>query len=237
MSPIAHRQLVLVRHGQSRTNRENRFTGCLDPPLTGLGCAQAQAAGRWLATQGTLVTAAYASLLLRAVSSCGRILDVLDRGDLRIRTCAGLVERDYGSLNGLTRAEAEARWGGGLVRQWRRSYSAVRPGEESLRDTAARVVLAFLRDILPAVMGGPTLVVAHGNSLRALMMALDGLTPEEVETLEMPPGALRVYEFADDGRILDASRIIMPTTTVDPAPDDVLGEMVAEEAGCLRSAS
>ncbi len=208
------RQLVLMRHGESAANLANRFTGRHESPLTARGEAQADAAGKALAAQGVQFDAAYASPLQRTVTTCTRALEVLGQSALRIRSCPALVERDYGALSGLNKTEAEARWGKEHVDRWRRSFSATPPDGESLRDTVARVVPAYVREILPSVMHGPTLVVAHGNSLRALIMALEGLSPEEVEHLELPTGALRLYSLGAD-TTAQYCLVLDPPPTVD----------------------
>ncbi|WP_289016160.1 2,3-bisphosphoglycerate-dependent phosphoglycerate mutase [uncultured Methylobacterium sp.] len=217
MSPPseARHALVLMRHGESAANRADRFTGRLDPPLTARGRLQAVAAGRCLAGHGLIPAHAFVSPLLRTVATCALVLNALGQPGLRAEPCPALVERHYGALTGLDRAEAEAHWGAECVRRWRRSYTEAPPDGESLRDTVARVVSGYLREILPAAMRGTTLVVAHGNSLRALVMALEGMTPAEVEELELPTGALRLYRLAADTSVL--SRSLLETDLV---PED-----------------
>ena len=210
-------RLALMRHGESEANLADRFTGRLDPPLTARGIAQARAAGAAIAEQGLEFRTAFASPLLRTVTSCALALEVLGRSELRPRLCDALVERDYGELSGLNKDEANARWSICQVERWRRSYAEAPPGGESLRDTAARVMLGYVREILPAVMHGPTLVVAHGNSLRALVMALEGLSPDEVEDLELPTGSVRLYALATD-------TVVLSRTLLDPSPLDVRGK-------------
>ncbi|HEX5263600.1 MAG TPA: histidine phosphatase family protein, partial [Phenylobacterium sp.] len=123
---------------------------------------------------------------------------------------AALNERDYGELSGLGRVTASARWGAGQVRRWRRSYAECPPGGESLRDTAARALAAFLHRILPRVMvSDTTLVVAHGNSLRALIMALEGMSPEAVMDLELKPGEARVYTLGPDTAVVSCDLLII----------------------------
>ena len=201
-SPAGTPNLVLMRHGESEANRAGRFTGWLDPPLTARGIAEARAAGAALAARGLTVRSAFASPLRRAVASCALVLEALGRPEERPRLCEALAERDYGELSGLDKAQACERWPPDQVERWRRSYADAPPGGESLRDTAARVMLGYVREILPAAMRGTTLVVAHGNSLRALVMALDGLSPDEVEDLELPTCAMRLYTLASDTTVL-----------------------------------
>ena len=114
---------------------------------------------------------------------------------------AALDERDYGDLSGLDKIAADARWGAERIETWRRSYAEAPPNGESLRDTVSRIVPCYLRTIQPAVMGGDVLVVAHGNCLRALVMALEDLSPAEVEHLELATGSVRIYELAADTTI------------------------------------
>ena len=195
------RHLVLVRHGQSVANRSGLFTGLLDSPLTEQGRMEAEAAGRRLAERSWRFSAAFTSTLTRAVVSGRLILDALGQPGLVPQRFAALDERDYGDLSGLDKTTADARWGAVRIETWRRSYAEAPPNGESLRDTVARIVPCYLRSILPAVMGGDVLVVAHGNCLRALVMALEDLSPAEVEDLELTTGSVRIYEFAADTTI------------------------------------
>lgn len=131
----------------------------------------------------------------------------LGQADAPLVADSALNERDYGQLTGLDRNEASMRWGAAQIQHWRRSYRDGPPGGESLRDTAARVLPFYLQQILPSVMRGESpLVVAHGNSLRALVMALDGLTPEAISQTEIATGELLVYEFGPDTRLLAKRR-------------------------------
>ena len=199
-APIT-RRLVLVRHGQSVANRSGLFTGLLDSPLTEQGRIEAVAAGRRLAERSWRFSDAFTSTLTRAVVSGRLILDTLGQPGLIPQRFAALDERDYGDLSGLDKTAADARWGAERIETWRRSYAEAPPNGESLRDTVARIVPCYLRSILPAVMGGDVLVVAHGNCLRALVMALDDLSPAEVEHLELATGSVRIYELAADTTI------------------------------------
>lgn len=199
-APIT-RRLVLVRHGQSVANRSGLFTGLLDSPLTEQGRIEAVAAGRRLAERSWRFSDAFTSTLTRAVVSGRLILDTLGQPGLIPQRFAALDERDYGDLSGLDKTAADARWGAERIETWRRSYAEAPPNGESLRDTVARIVPCYLRSILPAVMGGDVLVVAHGNCLRALVMALDDLSPAEVEQLELATGSVRIYELAADTTI------------------------------------
>lgn len=203
-SPEDHpprRCLVLVRHGQSQANADGLFTGMLDSPLTEQGRQEARAAGMRLKDEGFRFAAAFTSTLARAIVTSRLALDALGQADLVPRRDAALDERDYGDLSGLGKESAYGRFGAERIEVWRRSYASQPPNGESLRDTVARVVPFHLRHIQPAAMRGPTLVVAHGNSLRALVMALEGLGPNEIESLEIATGSIRVYVFEPDTTI------------------------------------
>lgn len=192
---MTERLVILSRHGQSSGNLENRFTGWLDLPLTPMGEQEAGAAGELMKREGLVVGQAFASALQRTGTSCRLMLSSAGLNDIPIEMSPALNERDYGDLTGLNKDEARARWGEVQVRVWRRSYAEAPPHGESLRDTAARVLPYFLRAILPAAMAKGALVVAHGNSLRALVMALDGLSAADVENLEIATAEMVVYRF------------------------------------------
>jgi 2,3-bisphosphoglycerate-dependent phosphoglycerate mutase len=202
------RHLVLVRHGQSEYNASNLFTGWLDPPLTEQGIKEAHDVAKKVRALGLHFDAAFSSVLHRAKRTAEIILADLESGDLPITADAALNERDYGKLAGLNKTEASERWGDVQIHQWRRSYLQAPPDGESLRDTIARALPFYLRHILPAVMRGQnSLVVAHGNSLRALVMALDGLSPEEITSVEIGTGEVIVYELASDTSVLRKLKI------------------------------
>jgi 2,3-bisphosphoglycerate-dependent phosphoglycerate mutase len=193
-------ELILLRHGQSQWNLENRFTGWVDVPLTARGEDEARAAGEKL--RGRRIDVLYTSVLVRAVETARLALEVAGVTPGATVRDAALNERMYGDLQGLNKAEAAARFGGDQVHRWRRSYDVRPPGGESLADTAARVLPYWDARILPDVRAGRhVLVVAHGNSLRALVMHLDGLTPAEVLALEIPTGAPLLYEIRPDGSV------------------------------------
>lgn len=204
---LPRRCLALVRHGQSQANADGLFTGRRDSPLTDRGRHEAAAAGSRLKEEGFRFHAAVTSTLARAVVTAQIALDALGQSDLVARQDAALDERDYGDLSGLDKDGAYRRFGAERIEGWRRSYAGQPPNGESLRDTVARVVPFHLRHIQPAAMRGPTLVVAHGNSLRALVMALEGMGPVEIESVEIATGSIRVYEFGPDTTI--ASRRII----------------------------
>jgi len=193
------RLLVLVRHGQSDWNLKNLFTGREDPGLTDKGIAEATAAGQRLSADGFDFDLAYTSSLVRAQHTLSLMLTELGQSDLETVETPALDERDYGDLTGLNKADAADKWGKEQVLQWRRSYDTPPPGGESLKDTAARVLPFYITDILPNVMSGRrTMVAAHGNSLRALVMVLDKMSPQEVTELNLATGVPLVYRLNDD---------------------------------------
>jgi len=194
--------LVLVRHGQSEWNLKNLFTGWRDVGLTEQGYAEAKEAGRKLAARGLTFDIAYTSALSRAQETCRLILEEIGQPQLATVRDQALNERDYGDLSGLNKDDARAKWGEEQVHIWRRSYDVPPPGGESLRDTGARVWPYYLHVIQPHVLRGETvLVAAHGNSLRALIMALDGLSGEEIVKLELGTGVPVVYRLNADSTV------------------------------------
>ena len=193
--------LVLVRHGQSTFNAHNRFTGWSDPELTEQGEAEARSVAERLARMGVTVDTAFSSGFQRTIRSLQIILDALGSPVIPHADVA-LNERSYGELTGLDKEEAAARFGEEQVRHWRRSYADAPPGGESLRDTVARVAPYYLRAILPlALRGESVLVVAHGNTLRALVMALEGVSPFDVQSLEIATGEILDYAMAADATV------------------------------------
>ena len=196
--------MVLVRHGQSEWNLKNLFTGWRDVDLTEQGHAEARAAGAKLKARGLKFDIAFTSALKRAQITCQHILDALGQGDLETIRDQALNERDYGDLSGLNKDDARAKWGEEQVHIWRRSYDVQPPGGESLKDTGARVWPYYLHVMQPHVLRGETvLVAAHGNSLRALIMALDGLTGEEVVKVELGTGVPIVYRLNADSTVAE----------------------------------
>jgi 2,3-bisphosphoglycerate-dependent phosphoglycerate mutase len=214
-------KLVLLRHGESQWNRENRFTGWTDVDLTDTGCAEARAAGELLRKEGYAFDLAYTSVLRRAIRTLWLALDTLDLMYLPTVHSWRLNERHYGALQGLDKAQTAAQYGEAQVLLWRRSY-AVAPEElstddprwpghdpryrhlkpeqiprtESLKDTVARVVPFWNDSIAPALeRGRRALVVAHGNSLRAFIKHLEGISDDEIVGLNIPTGRPLVYEF------------------------------------------
>jgi 2,3-bisphosphoglycerate-dependent phosphoglycerate mutase len=196
------RTLVLVRHGQSEWNLKNLFTGWRDVDLTEQGHAEAKAAGKRLKAKGLKFDIAFTSVLQRAEKTNAHILSELGQTGLKTLRDQALNERDYGDLSGLNKDDARVKWGEEQVHVWRRSYDVPPPGGESLKDTGARVWPYYIHTIQPHVLaGGTVLVAAHGNSLRALIMALDGLTGEEVVKMELGTGIPVVYRLNADSSV------------------------------------
>ncbi|WP_028034565.1 2,3-bisphosphoglycerate-dependent phosphoglycerate mutase [Chelativorans sp. J32] len=194
--------LILVRHGQSEWNLKNLFTGWRDPGLTELGHEEAKSAGRKIKERGLRPDIAFTSALSRAQVTNDHILEVLGISALETIRDQALNERDYGDLSGLNKDDARQKWGEEQVHIWRRSYDVPPPGGESLRDTGARVWPYYLRMILPQVLRGKTVLVsAHGNSLRSLVMVLDGLSGEEVVKVELATGVPIVYRLNPDSTV------------------------------------
>ncbi len=201
--------LVLVRHGQSEWNEKNLFTGWRDPGLTEQGKREAREAGRALKDKGYQFDVAYTSALSRAQETNRILLEELGQPNLPVVKDQALNERDYGDLSGLNKDDARAKWGEEQVHIWRRSYDIPPPGGESLKDTAARVLPYYEREILPRVLKGErVLVAAHGNSLRALVMVLDKLNVDEVIALNIGTGAPIVYELDNKGNVLKKDILI-----------------------------
>ncbi|HEY7790126.1 MAG TPA: 2,3-diphosphoglycerate-dependent phosphoglycerate mutase [Vicinamibacterales bacterium] len=218
--------LVLLRHGESVWNRENRFTGWTDVDLSPQGREEAAAAGRLLRSEGFDFDVAFTSVLTRAIRTLWITLDELDRMWIPVVRDWRLNERHYGALQGLNKAETAARHGEEQVRIWRRSYdipppplslddprhpshdpryAGLTPSElprtEALKDTVARFLPLWHQTIAPAIRGGSrVLIVAHGNSLRALVKYLDGLSDKEIVGLNIPTGIPLLYELDADLR-------------------------------------
>jgi 2,3-bisphosphoglycerate-dependent phosphoglycerate mutase len=188
---------VIVRHGQSQWNSENRFTGSTNTPLTDLGRHEAREAGVLLnAKQPPNFGIGFTSVLQRAIETMAIILDEIGQPDLEVERSAALNERMYGDLQGMNKHEAELRFGAEQVFRWRRSYTDQPPHGESLADTRARVIPYFQTAILPHLHAGQSvLVVAHGKSLRALMMELEHISPEDIEKVELATGVPHQYHY------------------------------------------
>lgn len=195
----AERLLVLVRHGQSEWNLKNLFTGWRDVDLTEQGIAEARAAGRKLKAQGLSFDIAFTSALMRAQRTLELLLGEMGQAGIPVHRDQALNERDYGDLTGLNKDDARKKWGEDQVHIWRRSYDVQPPGGESLKDTVARTLPYYVQEILPAVLRGQrTIVSAHGNSLRALVMVLERLSPEGILKRELATGVPIVYRLNAD---------------------------------------
>ena len=198
-------KLILIRHGQSLWNLENRFTGWIDVPLTPKGEDEARQAAAKI--KEIAVDVAYTSALSRAQETLRLILQANGLGVPVIRDQA-LNERDYGDLSGLNKAETAAKYGDEQVHTWRRSYDVAPPGGESLKDTRDRTLPFFERAIMGDVRQGKSvLVVAHGNSNRSIVMALESLTPEQIVKVELPTGAPYAYELTKDGAVVSKAEL------------------------------
>lgn len=187
-------KLFLVRHGQSLWNLENRFTGWKDIDITEVGIEEAKKAG--IALKGERIDIAFTSALIRAQHTLSVILDEIGNPDIPVIKNKALNERCYGNLEGLNKADTALKYGAEQVHIWRRSYDVVPPGGESLKDTYNRVIPYFEREIQPLLKQGKNvLIVAHGNSLRALIMYLEHLSPEEILEREIATGFPLTYIF------------------------------------------
>ncbi|MBC3515769.1 2,3-diphosphoglycerate-dependent phosphoglycerate mutase [Neobittarella massiliensis] len=222
-------KLVLLRHGESAWNRENRFTGWTDVDLSPEGRSEAQEAGRSLEQAGFDFDLCYTSYLKRAINTLHLVLEQLDREWLPVIKSYQLNERHYGALQGLDKGETADKYGEEQVHRWQRSYTTrpplltpddpryparlaayrdvapdLLPLAESLQDTVARAVPYFQLEIEPAIRAGRrVLIAAHGNSLRALVMYLEKLTPEAIAKVNLPTGVPLVYELSDTLKIRD----------------------------------
>jgi len=200
--PQSERLLVLLRHGQSEWNLKNLFTGWRDVDLSPLGVQEAKDAGRRLKARGLVFDVAYTSALIRAQHTLALALAELGQTGLPEFRDQALNERHYGDLCGLNKDDARKKWGEEQVHLWRRSYDVQPPGGESLKDTVARALPYYCQHILPAVLSGKrVLVSAHGNSLRALVMVLDGMTEKTIPTLEIATGVPLVYRLNADSTV------------------------------------
>ena len=199
-----NRILVLLRHGQSEWNLKNLFTGWKDPNLTDRGVDEARAAGRCLKAQGLSFDRAFSSNLIRAKRTLQLVLAELGTPGMEIISDRALNERDYGVLCGLNKDDAMRRWGDEQVELWRRSYDVRPPGGESLKDTVARVLPYYCQKILPTVLSGQRVIVAaHGNSLRALVMVLEKLTPKQIIEREIATGVPLIYRLNADSTVAE----------------------------------
>lgn len=236
-------KLVLVRHGQSTWNRENLFTGWTDVDLTPQGAAEAQAAGALLRDSGFDFDVAFTSVLKRAIRTLWIMQDVMDRMWIPVERDWRLNERHYGALQGLDKAETTAKYGAAQVKTWRRSYDvappplaeddprhprfdpryrgvdqAQLPATESLKDTLARVLPCWRERIAPALARGQdVLVVAHGNSLRAMVKMLDGMSDAAIVEFNIPTGVPILYELDASQRPAAARRFLGDAAAIEAA--------------------
>ncbi|MBK8550384.1 MAG: 2,3-bisphosphoglycerate-dependent phosphoglycerate mutase [Ignavibacteria bacterium] len=195
-------KLVIVRHGQSQWNLENRFTGWVNIDLSPAGIAEAEKAGEKL--KGFKFDRAFTSDLIRAQRTLDIILDEIDQKDIPVEKDVALNERMYGDLQGLNKDECRKKFGDEQVKIWRRSYDTPPPNGESLKDTADRVLPYYKSKIEPELRKGKdVLISAHGNSLRALIMYLEKLTPEQILQTEIPTGNPKEYILDDNLNVLE----------------------------------
>ena len=194
-------QLTIIRHGQSTYNLENRFTGKLDVELSPLGKEEARQAG--IKIKGLAYNTAFTSMLKRAHETLNIILEVINKKDMPVIMDAALDERMYGNLQGLNKAETAAKYGEEQVEIWRRSYAVRPPGGESLEDTYNRTVPYYKQAIEPRLMAEENiLLVAHGNSLRALKMYLENISRKEIVKVNIPTGTPGLYTFDNQLKLI-----------------------------------
>jgi 2,3-bisphosphoglycerate-dependent phosphoglycerate mutase len=196
-------KLVLIRHGQSQWNLENRFTGWIDVPLTPAGEEEARRGAAELKEAGISFDLAFTSVLQRATRTLDIVLDVLGLQGIPVVRDAALNERHYGDLQGLNKAETARKFGDEQVHIWRRSFDVPPPNGESLKDTAARTLPFWRARILPELLAGRNVVVAaHGNSLRSIVMEIEELTPAEILAVNIDTGVPLVYEVEPSGAVV-----------------------------------
>lgn len=199
--------LIIIRHGQSEWNLENRFTGWADVGLTLKGEEEARVAGQ--AMKDFPVDQGFTSVLKRAIHTLEIVLDEIHKPDLPVMRSQALNERNYGDLQGLNKADTARKYGEEQVHIWRRSYDVRPPGGESLEDTYNRVIPYYLATIKPFLENQKNcLVVAHGNSLRALIMYLEKISPKGISELNLPTGKPKLYEFDTNMQLIDDKYLI-----------------------------
>lgn len=199
-------KLILLRHGESQWNSENRFTGWIDIGLTEKGKKEAYEAGKLL--RGIPIDFGFTSVLIRAIDTLTEALRGADQELVPVVEDPALNERMYGDLQGLNKSETVEKYGADQVKIWRRSYDVAPPNGESLKDTAARTLPYFEKNIIPlAKEGKNVLISAHGNSLRAIVMDLDKLSKEEVIELNIPNAVPIMYEIDEKGRVVSKETI------------------------------
>ena len=205
---MKQRNLILVRHGQSKWNAKNLFTGWEDPGLTPKGVSEAKKAGIVIKNLGISFDLIFTSALIRAQLTGSIILDEIGIVVPTIQNEA-LNERYYGDLQGLNKDECRKKWGEEKVQIWRRSYNSGPPGGESLKDTSDRVLPYYLDEIHPLILSGKNiLIAAHGNSLRSLVKHLDIISEKEIVELEIPTGAPIHYLFDKNGEVIKKKNLI-----------------------------
>jgi 2,3-bisphosphoglycerate-dependent phosphoglycerate mutase len=212
--------LVLVRHGESEWNRLNLFTGWRNPDLTEKGVIEARVAGRMIRDHNVKFDIAFTSALKRAQHTLDIILAEINEPDVPIIRDAALNERNYGALSGLNKDEARKKWGEAQVQSWRRSYDIAPPDGESLKDTLARVRPYYDKAIWPQITASKNvIIVAHGNSLRSLVMILENLNKDEILERELATGAPILYRLGADGRAIDR-KDLLPARSLAAPPED-----------------
>ena len=195
-------KLVVVRHGQSQWNLENRFTGWVDIELSPKGIEEAHNAGKKL--KGYEFDMAFTSALKRAQNTLQIILDEIGQNNIPVEFDKALNERMYGDLQGLNKDETRKQFGDDQVKIWRRSYDIAPPNGESLKDTAARVLPYWNYNIVPQLKAGKNVLIsAHGNSLRALIMHLENMTKEQILETEIPTGSPKYYNLDENLKVLE----------------------------------
>ena len=201
-------KLVLLRHGQSIWNLENRFTGWIDVPLTEMGMKEADEAGRKIHYAGIHLDEAFTSVLKRAQDTLTICLKAAGQEGLATHYDQALNERHYGDLQGLNKTETAEKFGEAQVKLWRRSFDVQPPGGESLKDTAARTLPYYNANIVPALKAGKNIIIsAHGNSLRAIVMVLDNLDQKQILELNIPNGVPIVYDIDSDGNPISKTEL------------------------------
>lgn len=199
-------QLVIIRHGQSQWNLENRFTGWVDVDLSPKGVEEAKSAAEIL--KDYKFDAAFTSVLQRAQKTLKTILETSGQSDISVTNHEALNERMYGDLQGLDKAETAEKYGADQVHIWRRSYDVPPPNGESLKDTEARVIPYYKENIEPLLKAGKNIIIsAHGNSLRALIMYLENLTPDEILQKELGTARPIIYDLDNDAKVLKATAL------------------------------
>lgn len=199
-------ELIIVRHGQSQWNLENRFTGWIDIDLSPKGIEEAKAAGEKL--KGYTFDKAYTSALIRAQKTLDIILETIGQKEIPVEKDKALNERMYGDLQGLNKDDTRKQYGDEQVKIWRRSYDIAPPGGESLKDTADRVLPYYHEKIEPDLKAGKRILIsAHGNSLRALIMYLEKLTPQQILETEIPTGSPKYYKLDENLNVTEAKYI------------------------------